>query len=178
MDDVTNPLEMEAGEALVGLQKTISPLPKPISIFSKESTSRTDLEPDSENINEADVEMVSPSVEIEADVSHSRPLLIGADVGIVVTVQDIESEETPELMYADDGDVYSVVSVISEEQDELDEDGEYDLDVESIPGTDIVINLYEVEEILTEGRLTVVSFACSFSLQQIINVFPSGTGNQ
>ncbi|KAJ3936985.1 MAG: hypothetical protein NXY57DRAFT_34481 [Lentinula lateritia] len=155
LDDVTNPLEMEAGEALVGLQKTISPLPKPISIFSKESTSRTDLEPDSENINEADVEMVSPSVEIEADVSHSRPLLIGADVGIVVTVQDIESEETPELMYADDGDVYSVVSVISEEQDELDEDGEYDLDVESIPGTDIVINLYEVEEILTEGRLTV-----------------------
>ncbi|KAH7875383.1 uncharacterized protein C8R40DRAFT_203124 [Lentinula edodes] len=155
LDDVTNPLEMEAGEALVGLQKTISPLPKPISIPSIETTSRPDLETDSQNINEADVEMVSQSVEIEADVSHSSPLLIGTDVGIAVTVQDIESEETPELMYPEDGDVYSVVSVISEEQDELDEDGEYDLDVESIPGTDVVINLYEVEEILTEGRLTI-----------------------
>ncbi|KAJ4487330.1 hypothetical protein C8J55DRAFT_326763 [Lentinula edodes] len=155
LDDVTNPLEMEAGEALVGLQKTMSPLPKPISIPSIETTSRTDLETDSQNINEADVEMVSQSVEIEADVSHSSPLLIGTDVGIAVTVQDIESEETPELMYPEDGDVYSVVSVISEEQDELDEDGEYDLDVESIPGTDVVINLYEVEEVLTEGRLTI-----------------------
>ncbi|KAJ3986610.1 hypothetical protein F5890DRAFT_953337 [Lentinula detonsa] len=65
----------------------------------------------------------------------------------------VQPEPVQEMEVASLGDGYSVVSNVSEEDDDFDVDG--DFDVESIPGTDIVTNVYEVEEVMTEGRLTV-----------------------
>ncbi|KAJ3992699.1 hypothetical protein F5050DRAFT_871029 [Lentinula boryana] len=65
----------------------------------------------------------------------------------------VQPESVQEMEFASLGDGYSVVSNVSEEDDDFDVDG--DFDVESISGTDIVTNVYEVEEVMTEGRLTV-----------------------
>ncbi|KAJ4483489.1 hypothetical protein J3R30DRAFT_3698323 [Lentinula aciculospora] len=97
----------------------------------------------------------SQPIQEDEDASRSSLLLPVTDIEIAVTVRDGEAEELRELGDIDDvNDAYSVFSILSNEGNDL-ADGDYDLDVESIAGTDSVTNSYEVEEITTQGRLTV-----------------------
>ncbi|KAJ3724417.1 hypothetical protein C8R42DRAFT_449806 [Lentinula raphanica] len=123
------------------------------AISSDPIDSATELRESSQDKVSAIDEVSLETTQKSGDTSLS-PKSLPIDIESFATMQDTQPGRLKAPGHSkevDHGDDYSFVPLVPEE-DELNEDGEVELDIETVPGANIFTHIHEVEEIMTEGR--------------------------
>ncbi|KAF9071648.1 hypothetical protein BDP27DRAFT_494686 [Rhodocollybia butyracea] len=153
-DSDTSPLDQPLVELSHQLEtdQTLEELPKAHSLLE---SIEAPLVNDSAGAVEAVTEMESAPDEDQTEhMDEDKPEdMMARSTSLVANIGSTALALEPAALQDDEEetDVYSVIEILSEDDGGV---GDEDFDVESVVGTDTVMNHYEVEEMMTEGRLT------------------------